>query len=482
MQAEKSIQPNELEILIDHRHAVTLRVAGDRAEEVELKERWKDVSIAWGEPPDKLRVELWLDACLPENGSREPYGACATTRLVEQGLVAKPWDPVSLIWANPDTEYPGAVSFRSICTTEQAPEYHALGNAEIGDRIYEAWAIANKAHKGRPMERPERRTSLSGMRGKIGLAWRNEQWHAAYGTALTDWIAKHEDSKRLRGEAGIESLCQKAMELLNVPAARTLSRTFGDHQCVLSERADRVNDPIAGIVAIHQEDFAQATAWPGGQKYDSGTKAEPRWEAAYALLRAHGTDPRAEIEKLTRMLAATWMLGHGDLHRRNLGFTHATVDGSRRIRLAPMYDVSSGVGTYLDQELAIGIARQVRLSGIGPRQWLAHAHQCDLDPERTLAIVRETVRDAPEAIAAAREAVREHDENRFQSSVDRRAEELVRYAEKRKRVFEEQEAQRLKKMAKKNAPLPAAPHRESAEPRPQPRRRSDPLRRRRGAR
>ena len=444
------MSPGELRILIDRQPALTLRVQSTRAGEVELEEHWKAVSVAWDEPPDRLRLNLWLDACLPENGSREPYGAHAAIKLLEHKLGVGMWEPAALIWANPDAEYPGAVSFESVCTTAQAPEYRALGDAEIGERLHEAWAIANNARKGRPVEYPERRTSLSGMRGKIGLVWHNGRWHAARGTALSDWIAKREDSARLRGEAGIESLCQKAMGLLGVPAARTLSRVFGDQQCVLSRRADRANDPVTGITAIHQEDFAQATAWPGGQKYDAGTKDEPRWEAAYALLRAHGTSPEVETAKLTRMLVATWMLGHCDLHRRNLGFTHVSTDSARRIRLAPMYDVSSAVGTYLSGELAIGVVREKNLTGIGPRQWLAHARLCGLDPDHTLEIVRETVRNAPEAVAAARETVRGHDENRYQGSVDRRAEELVHYARKRRRVFEEQEARRLTRRTRKD--------------------------------
>ena len=133
---------------------------------------------------------------------------------------------------------------------------------------------------------------------------------------------------------------------------------------------------------------------------------------------------------------------HGDLHRRNLGFTHFHKDGKRHIRLAPMYDVSSAIGTYLVQTLAIGIARQRRFSEIGVRQWLAHARECGLNPERTLLIVQNTVSHAPDAIATARATVRNRDENRHQDSVERRAEELIQYAERRKRVFTEEDSRR----------------------------------------
>ena len=143
--------------------------------------------------------------------------------MLEHTLVGQPGAASALAWANPDAEYPGAVTFESVCSTPCPPSYHPLSNAKIGDRLYKAWRIANTAHKGQPVEYPERTTSLSGMRGKVGRAWRDGRWCATAGSALTDWIAKREDSARLRGETGIESLGQQAMHLLGVPAARTRS-------------------------------------------------------------------------------------------------------------------------------------------------------------------------------------------------------------------------------------------------------------------
>ena len=82
------MNPGELKILIDRQPALTLRVESTRAREVELEEHWKAVSVAWDEPPDRLRLNLWLDACLPENGSRESYGAYAAIKLLEHKLGA----------------------------------------------------------------------------------------------------------------------------------------------------------------------------------------------------------------------------------------------------------------------------------------------------------------------------------------------------------------------------------------------------------
>ena len=443
--SDHATDKGELRIRIDAKCALSLDIESAGIDQITPEAHWNAVTVAWRHPPDPLYLDLWLDACLPENGAREPYTTRASAALLEHELAGAPEKPAATIWANSHAEYPGAVSFESTCTAQVPPRYRALTDAEIGERLHEAEAIAHHAHKGRPVERAERPTSLAGMRGKIGLAWRNGRWHAPQGASLSDWIAKREDNPQLPGEAGVESLCQEAISLLGVPAARTRTRVFGGQQSVLSKRADRTHAPGGAIGAVHQEDFAQATAWPGGQKYDMGTKREPRWEVAYTLLRAHGDRPEAETAKLTRMLAASWMHGHCDLHRRNLGFTQVCIDGARRIRLAPMYDVSSVIGIRLDRRLAIGIARQHALAGIGRRQWLAHAEQCGLDPEHTLALVRETVRDAPEAIAAARDTVRARDENGNQHAVDRRAEALIGYARTRRRVFGEEDSRRSRR-------------------------------------
>ena len=438
------VRTDELEIRVHARHALTLSVEGARANDVEHGPAWSALGIAWDEPPDAFSASLWIDDCLPENGSRDPYNARAGTAMIEHGVRGTAGAAPAIAWANPDAEYPGAVTFESVCgSATREPSYTALDEREIGARLLDAWRTANRADKGPPRTYAERRTSLSGMRGKIGLAWRGHQWCAPAGAALSTCIAKREDSIELRGEAGIESLSQEAMRILGVPAARTFSRMFGDQQCVLSERADRYTDPETGsTLARHQEDFAQATSWPGGQKYEGGTRTEPRWGEAYALLARFGLDSEAETAKLTRMLAASWMLGHCDLHRKNVGFSHVGTGTERRIVLAPMYDVSSAIGTRMERRLAIGIARQQALAGIGPRQWLTHAQQCALDPERTARIVRDVVRAAPEAIATARDRVRHRDENRRQDAVDRRTEAMIEYARTRRRIFEEEDARR----------------------------------------
>ena len=208
---------------------------------------------------------------------------------------------------------------------------------------------------------------------------------------------------------------------------------------MLSRRSDRTGTPEAGnVTARHQEDMAQALGHPCALKYDAGWRHEPRWRECHRLLSERAKDPDAEHRRLTQILAATWLIGHSDLHRRNLGFLHARDGSPPSITIAPLYDVSSARGLKsIDQTLAIGIARQLALTRIRPRVWMAHATECGLDPEEPIEIVRATARRIPGAVAQARDEARTSDENKAQASVDRRVAEILRYAGARHRAFEQ---------------------------------------------
>ena len=400
------------------------------------------LSAAWEREPSLAALYLWLDACLPENGARRAFEERATALKLDLGLPVTVSPPVDLVWANTDAEYPGAVSFQRSNAPDRDPResgYVRLSSEEIAVRLEEASRRAAPHPKGQPRTFPERRSSLSGVRGKIGLTLATDgTWQAATGNALNTWIAKHEHNHKLPGEAGIEAICQRTLANLGLPAARTLSHVFAGEQAVLSERADRHADPATrSIRPRHQEEFCQATAWPGALKYDQGRAAEPRWEHAYTLLRNHAPDPDRAQMNLTAILAATWGLGHVDLHRRNLGFTHSAPDEPFAIDIAPMYDVSSGVGVErtIYFRLAIGIARQRTPSDVGPVQWLEHARRCALDPIATIAIVSDCLERLPDAFASARRQARDEDENIEQAAVDRRADELNVYTAKRAREW-----------------------------------------------
>lgn len=130
------------------------------------------VSAAWDQVPTPEALTHWLEACLPENGSRAPYEERARARKLDHGESPLIGGPVDILWGNTDAEYPGAVRFQrddEVEPEETAYGYVRLSDHDIGERLHEAWRIATQAGKGAERAWGERRSSLSGMRGKIGL-------------------------------------------------------------------------------------------------------------------------------------------------------------------------------------------------------------------------------------------------------------------------------------------------------------------------
>ena len=435
----------KLIVTLHGEHAATLDAADDRW----LHDRTTSmapvsarISAAWTERAATRQLDCWLDGCLPENGLLGRYRARAQAMLQAAGLASETPKVAEILRANADAEFAGAIGFETqrVRSTARISGYERLTETEIGTRLDEADRIARGLGRGTSLPDGPEGIALSGMRGKIGLTMLEDGgWAAAYGRALNTWIAKVEDNPRLPGEAGVEAICQRAFAALGIDSAETASRVLGGVQTVLSRRSDRVGTPEAGnVTARHQEDMAQALGHPCALKYDAGWRTEPRWRECHRLLSARAKDPDAEHRRLTRILAATWLIGHSDLHRRNLGFLHARDGSPPSITIAPLYDVSSARGLKsIDQTLEIGIARQLALTRIRPRVWMAHATECGLDPEETIDIVRATARRMPGAVAQARDEARTSDENKAQASVDRRVTEILRYAGARHRAFEQ---------------------------------------------
>ena len=435
----------ELIVTLHGKHAVTLDAADDRwlhEGTTGMAPMSARISAAWTQMPATRQLNGWLDGCLPENSLLGRYRARAQAMLQAAGVAYETPTVAEILWANADAEFAGAIGFDTDRTrsTARTSGYERLTEAEIGTRLDEADRMARGLRTGTRVPDGPEGIALSGMRGKIGLTMlKDGSWGAAHGQALNTWIAKVEDNPRLPGEAGVEAICQRAFEVLGIDSAETASRLFDGVQTVLSRRSDLVGTPEAGnVTARHQEDMAQALGHPCALKYDAGWRTEPRWRKCHRLLAARANDPDAEHRRLTHILAATWLIGHSDLHRRNLGFLHAEDGSPPRITIAPLYDVSSARGLKaIDQTLAIGIARQLGLTRIRPRVWMAHADECGLDPEETIEIVRATARRMPDAVAQARDEARTRDENKPQASVDRRVTEILRYADARHRTFEQ---------------------------------------------
>ena len=416
------------------------RLAGGRDQvephTVEVGPAFARVSAGWGAELAPTRLLLWLDACLPENGLRLLYEADASRALVRAGLGDLPMGPVDIIWGNADREYPGAISFTRAGTTQSSAQtgYHRLSDEELGRHLTTMDRISQRGEAPRRDGLPTARPSLAGMRGKTSLVRLSDRpWTLPYGGALGNWIVKIEDRPELRGEAGVESICQRAFSLIGIPAARTEARVLAGVQCILSERSDRGTDLGTGeIRARHQEELLQATGRHRYDKYDDGSEPVAFWPEVYAMLDSARV-PDEQRGLLTRTLAATWAIGHVDLHRRNLGIQHSPLGEPVELNLAPVYDVATGIGVTdrFDATLAIAIGGEREFHRIGPEHWLRHARECGEDPGATVDTVTETLRVLPDAIAEARSRAAVEDECRDERRVDERVEGVLRWLERR---------------------------------------------------
>ena len=398
---------------------------------------------------DPVRLRHWLEAFLPENNTVAAWRQHARQAWENHGVDADRATAASILWGNTDAEYTGAVDFRRSDSRppDQLPErapatLEPLSEQAIGERLELAARIAEAAPRTRPSELlalSGRRSSLSGMRGKIGLRRGPDgNWAVAHGDALNTWIVKHEHRPHLPGEAGVEAICQRTLGLVGIPAATTEARVFDGQQAVVSERTDRQPGSGGRVDARHQEEWIQAACHTPDQKYDRGLGPGPQWPDAYRLLQERAIDPDAETTTLTRVLAATWMLGNGDQHRRNLGFLHGPADTAPAVSLAPLYDASSAAGTRYDKGLAVGMEGVSGAHRITPVRWLRHSRACGIPADRTLAMVEDLFRTLPDALATARAEARTVDENVSQAHVDQRVDATIRYVQARERAYRQQ--------------------------------------------
>ena len=398
---------------------------------------------------DPVRLRHWLEAFLPENDTVATWRLYARRAWEDHGASADRITAASVLWGNADAEYTGAIDFRRSVARppERLPargpaELEPLSEQAIGERLELAARIAEPASRTRPAELlalSGRRSSLPGMRGKLGLSRLHDgSWAVAHGDSLHTWIVKHEHRDDIPGEAGVEAICQRTLGLVGIPAATTRARVFGRQQAVLSERSDRQPGPGGRVDARHQEEWIQSACHAPDDKYDRGRGPGPQWPDAYRLLRERSADPDTETVTLTRVLAAAWMLGNGDQHRRNLGFRHGSADTAATVSLAPIYDASSAAGTRYDKSLAVGMEGVSGIHRITPLRWIRHSRACGIPVDRTLAVIDDLFRALPDALATAREQARTTDENVSQTEVDRRVDATVRYVQARERGYRQQ--------------------------------------------
>ena len=418
--------------------ALSLEANPDHPSPIVAGEGMPWLSSQWEGDEGSAQVIRWLECALPENGNLQRWWNRATEELSRFDELIQILLPQTLLWAHADAEYPGALSVsrghpRPPIKPIPISDYQTLDSNDLQALIEDAIVAGGSVRwgAGKRLVSP-RASSLSGMRPKISVSGEPGAWLLAPTGHLNTLIVKVEDSHGNPAEAGIESICQQTLRQLGIRAAQTKSRLIGDSQCIISTRCDRkIENGVA--VPIHQEDLRQTGGYTTEKYLPTPADEGKGWIRAYAALKDRALDPLAESNRLTELIAAAWMLGHGDFHRGNLGFqVSSPSDGKpKRVSLAPAYDASSAAGTKYSKNMVMGVGRQKDASKVKLGAWREHARFYGLDEDATLSIVSKVAENISDAFSDACRICAEQDENRAQHALSERIAKTAGYVRAR---------------------------------------------------
>jgi serine/threonine-protein kinase HipA len=175
--------------------------------------------------------------------------------------------------------------------------------------------------------------SLAGAQPKTALLFQNGRWGIPSGRLPTTHILKP-PTGHFDGHAENEHICLMLARNLGLPTAQSKVMRFKDEIAIVIERYDRQqkgND----IVRVHQEDMCQAFGIMPTKKYQN--EGGPSAFNIAELLRTYSTDRQEDLDTFIAALAFNWLIAGTDAHAKNFSL----LISSRRVRLAPLYDVAS---------------------------------------------------------------------------------------------------------------------------------------------
>lgn len=346
--------------------------------------------LARAEHPD-APVRAYLANLLPDNAAI--VNAWARRYQVSSN------NPLALL-AHVGEECPGALQ---LLTPRRAEEVLAAGPAaeavewlsddEVARRVRN---LVDEPSAWREPGDPGQ-FSLAGAQPKIALLCRDGRWGIPSGRLPTTHILKPPVQRGMDGFAENEHACLCLAARLDLPAARSVVRCFGDQVAIVVERYDR--RAVRGeLVRLHQEDFCQALGVPPDQKYEAD--GGPAATDLLRLIARYSADADADLATFVGALALNWVIGGTDAHAKN--YSQMVLPGGQT-RLAPLYDVIS-ILPYREGEgprvkLAMKIGGEYRLRSVSRRHWERLASDAAIPAEAVLAIVGDVVDRAPDALA-----------------------------------------------------------------------------------
>jgi serine/threonine-protein kinase HipA len=223
--------------------------------------------------------------------------------------------------------------------------------------------------------------SLAGAQPKTALLWRDGRWGVPSGRVPTTHILKP-PTDAFDGHTENEHLCLSLARTLGLPVAHSQVHRFDGEPAIVVERFDRTTWQ-GQLLRVHQEDICQALGIVPTRKYQSDGGPGPMVIAE--LLRTHSSAASEDVQRFVDALAFNWLIAGTDAHAKN----YSLLLGSHgRIRLAPLYDLSSALPyPELRQDkltMAMKIGNTYRLRDIRRHHWEKLARELRLPVEAML--------------------------------------------------------------------------------------------------
>lgn len=400
---------NELAVLLDGHHAATIT----RASDGKLSLAYTPEHLALPAPTplslslpiqesshsDK-RVSMYLRGLLPDRSDvRLAWAQAAAAAWDETPAPRGAEDYFGLVRAI-GLDTPGAALFTPVERLEDAlarvGARTPVSEGQIASRLRALALDDTRWHRDHDS------WSLAGAQSKFALGRTREgAWYQADGAAASTHILKP-GIPHLPHQALTEHVTMRAAAALGLRVARTEFVVFEDQVAIAVERYDRAVGPGGEVARRHQEDLCQALGVSPDKKYAADGGPTPQQIAS--LLRAYGGE--RDVEDFARGLIANALLGAPDAHAKNYSILLA----GDQIRLAPLYDVATGLlrsadGRFRYGRLAMSVGGANRIGEIGLSNWERCAAALGLPSGWVLSEVDRQLDLLPAALGAAVDAL-----------------------------------------------------------------------------
>lgn len=272
-------------------------------------------------------------------------------------------------------EVAGALEFRTKDSLSRKPPDVATKLDELKiEKI-----INNKVNEyedGASSEGYEENLSLAGAHAKVALhKSASGIWYEPHGPNISTHIIKPVPS-RYRNLDVVEHQTMLAAKKLGLNVANSQIVTFGSTQAFVTERYDRVVDSTGALKRIHQEDFCQALSVPPSKKYQRNDGGPGVGEIAKLFNDVPYSDDRNSLAReFFKGLTFNVLARCTDAHAKN----YSILLSQQRVRLAPLYDLSSTVLYDLPMKSAMSINSKYRFDEISVKDLLVEAERLDVD-------------------------------------------------------------------------------------------------------